>query len=806
MISIRPTALVSLLAIISAPFLGLCPAVFAQQQFLITMQSGMQLGPGQITEIPSIDGGAFQQQRAGDGLSKPILLLDDELRRTYVSKAQVLSSTPLATNPIKIEIEQVIAPDRANRLVSVGRPMAVTPFNPFGRRMITLPTPTGPLDVYQGITEIGPLYMRVQSLRTEDSVSWDMRISTKSIAHKELDAILRQQLDLTKPQAWFSMERLYSQSERYREARDTLAEAMTRLSETFPGEVQAMQDELKRLEQQFAAQMFREVELRLDAGQPQLASSILKSFPLAQLALETQLKAQDRISDLQRRQDQVRGLTQNMIDLRQELVGKEQEAALGTIIQEISAKLSLNTVDRLSDFNRLKDDKTLSADQRISLAISGWFLGNGSGVDNLAITTSLVEARNLVLECLRAPTAEECKKIADRLKTLESGNAKYVAAILANMAPPLDLPAPVENGPTGLYRIEIPSDSSEPWSYTVQLPPEYDPLRKYPCIVALQGPGMAAEAMIDWWSGPYSEMLQGRAGLASRHGYIVIAPQWLRKEQPDYLYSEQEHHRILKSLRDAMRRLSINTDRIFISGHGIGGNAAWDLALAHPDLWAGVVCIGAHAGKFLQRYRENAKAVPLYFVFGELDGTPLSVSGTELNEYVTSRNYDSVVVSYHGRGAGHFQEELDRIIEWTNLSSHVRKPFPKEINVSCNRAGDRYFWWLEAQSLNPNVIQHPMLYEKNNANQGKIQANILDPGANGVRVVKFPAKNYTVWLHPDMVDFSRTVRIDLEGETERLEITPDISVMIEDARSRAERQHPFWARFDQGPSASGSKR
>ena len=97
-------------------FLAWSATGFSQQRFLVTMQSGMQIGPGMISEIPSIDGGAFQQQRAGEGLSKPILLIDDELRKTYIAKAQVLASTPFEIRPEKIDIEQIVAPDRAAQM------------------------------------------------------------------------------------------------------------------------------------------------------------------------------------------------------------------------------------------------------------------------------------------------------------------------------------------------------------------------------------------------------------------------------------------------------------------------------------------------------------------------------------------------------------------------------------------------------------------------------------------------------------------------------------------------------------------
>ena len=66
-------------------------------------------------------------------------------------------------------------------------------------------------------------------------------------------------------------------------------------------------------------------------------------------------------------------------------------------------------------------------------------------------------------------------------------------------------------------------------------------------------------------------------------------------KQPMYNYTENEHQRILRPLRDAMRRFNIDSDRIFVAGHFMGADAAWDLALAHPDMWAGAIIIGGAA-------------------------------------------------------------------------------------------------------------------------------------------------------------------------------------------------------------------
>ena len=64
---------------------------------------------------------------------------------------------------------------------------------------------------------------------------------------------------------------------------------------------------------------------------------------------------------------------------------------------------------------------------------------------------------------------------------------------------------------------------------------------------------------------------------------------------------------MLGALRDACRRFAIDTDRVFLTGHGIGGDAAWDIGLAHPDIWAGVIPIVAVADRYVGRYAKNAR-------------------------------------------------------------------------------------------------------------------------------------------------------------------------------------------------------
>ena len=184
----------------------------------------------------------------------------------------------------------------------------------------------------------------------------------------------------------------------------------------------------------------------------------------------------------------------------------------------------------------------------------------------------------------------------------------------------------------------------------------------------------------------------------------MIAPVWTVEHQKQYGYSAHEHAAVLNSLRDACRRFSIDTDRVFLSGHSMGGDAAWDIGLAHPDLWAGVIPIVAQADRYCALYWENARYVPFYVVAGELDGAKLTKNARDLDRYLR-RGFDATVVEYLGRGHEDFYDEILRIFDW--MGRFRRNFFPREFACETMRPWDNYFWWVEVQGLPPRSTVDP---------------------------------------------------------------------------------------------------
>ncbi|MGE0755937.1 MAG: peptidase [Pirellulaceae bacterium] len=730
---------------------------------------------------------------------KPVVVCDDGVRFTYVPyhQAEGFVETP-PKNHERIKIPQLVA-SGGRRIVAVGDPLSISPFDQFGRRYYQMRVDGGrTLDVFQGITEITPTYTKIEGIRCESPCVWDLRIATSSIPAATLRKVLlrAEGADAKNADARLRVVRLFIQAEMYREA---LAE-LDLILKDFP-DLAHLKDQQVRLVQLLAQQVLRDIELRRDAGQHQRVIALLENFPDRDVAAETLLRVRDMLKDYDDQRRQSEQVVAHLDKHLASLADPDLKTRLAPVKDEIQRELNIHNLNRMADYLRLADDDTMATDQKLSLAISGWFLGSGSGIENLAVASSLMEVRELALKYLRSELVHEREELISRIKGLEGGTPAYVAKLVAHLKPPVETQVEPAGAP-GLYELKVKGieDQAE-FTYLVQLPPEYDPWKRYPCVVTLNGGGSTELQQISWWAGDYVEKSGMRTGQAARRGYVVIAPRWQRPLQSQYEYSLREHAAVLFALRDAMQRISIDSDQVFLSGHFAGGDAAWDIALAHPDLWAGCVMFAPHADRYVKYYRDNARTVPLYFVTGEKDvgtgeqGNWLVENGTEMDRYLSDTRTDCTLVVYRGRGRDldGFADEVQRIFDWMSLSSHRRNAAPQSFEVVSMRPWDNYFWWVECEGFPASSTVLPQAWPQSGARAAQIKAEVI--AKSGRVQIKSAASQVTVYLSPEIVDFSRPIQVAVDGQELRTEPQPDVAVILEDARSRADRQHPFWTQL-----------
>jgi hypothetical protein len=274
----------------------------------------------------------------------------------------------------------------------------------------------------------------------------------------------------------------------------------------------------------------------------------------------------------------------------------------------------------------------------------------------------------------------------------------------------------------------------------------------------------------------------------------VIAPQWSADHQKQYNYSAREHAAVLACLRDACRRFAVDTDRVFLSGHFMGGDAAWDLGLAHPDLWAGVIPIVAQADRYCALYWENAKYVPFYVVCGELDGGKLTKDARDLDRYLT-RGFNATVVEFRGRGYEDFSDEILRLFDW--MGRCRRNFFPRDFACVTMRTWDNFFWWVELGGLPRKSVVDPADWPQPRGTQPmQVSGKLLDNNGLSLRT---GSSQMTVCLSPEMLNLEQRVSITVNGRPVNSKdryVQPDVRTILEDVRARSDRQHPFWAKLD----------
>ena len=720
---------------------------------------------------------------AGPSGGESILMCDDELTRTMVAKRRVaqVDEAPLDPGMERIAIPQRV-PEDGRRVMGIGSILAATPFDAFGRRILSLATASGRVDVVQGITEITPRWVRVEGIHTEKPLLLDMRLATSSIPREVLAKIVSQQVDRSDSQQRLRVVRLLLQAERYDDARRELDAVL----EAFP-ELNNLAQERRSLAKLSAVKLLDEILMRGRVGQDRLALKLLDAFPADDADGET-LEAVREARDAYRSRRELAG---RLVSMLREMVGRlddddeETRRAAEAMVEEMEREMSFSTLDRLATFERVGTDAGLPPDRAGAIAINGWLQGAAAGNDNLKVALSAVRVRGLLRDYLRAADEPARNAAWAALRNEEAFDAGTLAGIAAAMRPPLD-PPPATS--PGLHEISARGIDGRDVRCLVQLPPEYDPLRRYPVIVSLHASWSTPLNQIEWWAGmPGADGL--RLGQATRHGAIVVAPAWAREQQSAYDYSAAEHAVVLASLREAMRRFSIDSDRVFLSGHSMGGDAAWDIGLAHPDLWAGVIVVSAAAGRYVNHYWPNARGLPIYVVGGELDAGTLQRNAMDLDRYL-SKGFDVTYVEYRGRGHEHFSDETLRIFDW--MARRKRGFFPRTIDVLTMRPWDRFFWWLEMEGAPPRTMALPEQWPlppgtRPFGMEGKVNAG------NAISV-HCGAERVRVWLSPELVDFRQPLTVTADGRVlHKGPITADERLLLEDLRLRADRQHPFWA-------------
>jgi poly(3-hydroxybutyrate) depolymerase len=204
--------------------------------------------------------------------------------------------------------------------------------------------------------------------------------------------------------------------------------------------------------------------------------------------------------------------------------------------------------------------------------------------------------------------------------------ARLRLALAALCLSPAGLAAQEEPAKSTQSRIEKRTydfkDAGKEMEYALFVPSNYDKSKRWPLIVALHGLFSTPRQILHY---------PGLTDLAEKYGYIVVAPMgyntagWYgapffpkgARTTPPNLgeLSEKDVMNVLDIVR---KEYNIDSDRIYLMGHSMGGGGTWHLGIKHPDLWAALAPI-APATTASPEGLKKIKDVPVILVQGDKD-------------------------------------------------------------------------------------------------------------------------------------------------------------------------------------------
>ncbi len=709
----------------------------------------------------------------------PIIMIDNGIIRYFVpTRLMKRFNNDQELSRLETFLLKQQTRSRNHMLKEVGSFSDVTDFDKYGRRTVTLKTSKGALALLQGVTEITPSYLKVIGLKQQ----WELGLRTTSVKEEILAAMLKNAIDPLNPNERISVARFYIQAGLYIPA----AQAFADIERDFPEYKEKIAAYVKDLRSLHSQQLLDELQQRRKAGQHRLAQVAITKFPTKNVSQGILRQIREIEEDYLTRSDQVEKALLRLGELEAEIKDQKKKNLLQAYRREIINQLNFESIDRLSAFLNLEGDDSLSAQEKLAMAYSGWILGAAHVVTDLDTALNFWTARAQVLDYLRNEDEQQSDFLIEDLEKLEGVSTEVVKQMIPLLPPILD--APVREN-DDVFSIQVTDEGAEvPVSYSVLLPIEYNPHHSYPMIVALRPSHLSAKSELNWW-GKY----KNGPGQSQRRGYIVIAPEYLQKGQEAYYDNETAHYAVIQSIRDVRKRFNVDSDRVFLAGHGTGGDAAFDIGMSHPGLFAGVIPITGKTSAFNLHYWENAKHLSWYIVGGELDRDTLEHNSLVVNRMMR-HGYDVIYAEFKGRGYENYYEEIHNLFNWMELQQRLK--YPKEIEEKILRPMDNRFYWARTEKIPAKIMQTKLVNGKKRIQARPIRFNVSIKVGN-VIYVNSGGKINTLWLSPELVDYEKRLMVRVDGKRKFNDfLRPDMKAMLDDFRNRGDRQKLFDVRLD----------
>ncbi len=395
-----------------------------------------------------------------------------------------------------------------------------------------------------------------------------------------------------------------------------------------------------------------------------------------------------------------------------------------------------------------------------------------------------------------ASAAERRKLVQELPRTFPKLSIANLALILRQGIRP--------TGPTnsGVSKAElvIREDGSKT-TYQLYTPRGYTPFERWPLLVFNHGKGGDGSRSISRWK-----------SLAEKYRVIICCPTATTFRDKGWGGTRSERSITLSAVAQLRRRMWIDERRIYLAGVSMGAHGAWDIAMHHPDRFAGVFSL--LGGPRIKHYRllPGLRHTAVYGAQGALDD-PRLVRGVRYA--MTRLETLGHKVRYREEPALGHEQVPGAEADFLGFVSAVHKPdYPKKVALRATGSRHARNYWLQVlshdrQAMDPKKpLSIPGFRRLAEADRLRVIVEFYEKkvlsvvghltGPNRIELTANPhVGKVRVHLAPELVDFSRPLVVTYNGKTAfsgRVKVR--LEHLLEEARRNPDRAELYWAAID----------
>ncbi|MCF8413008.1 MAG: prolyl oligopeptidase family serine peptidase [Melioribacteraceae bacterium] len=413
-------------------------------------------------------------------------------------------------------------------------------------------------------------------------------------------------------------------------------------------------------------------------------------------------------------------------------VNVKVRSAGGGIVAEKNTKRNSSVEFKTDDWSEGSYDICfVSEDNKGNLITSNmlWYKG-----DPLELASELVHE---VPEYGKDPTGLIHKMLKELLMNRMDGFEDIDRNKIPNIYPALmeyeeiKLGADANKRSNGFIRLAwIDPIDGTPQFCRVNLPLNYDPQNKYPLVIKLHGYNPSNPKYINWWS-----VDKRHNEYADRYNIIYAEPHG----RGNTGYRGLGELDVIRCVEKIIDELSVDEDRVYLTGDSMGGGGTWWVGTRHPEIFAAIAPIYGgwdyHVIMDKDEYQSLSKNEKFFneksSSYAQADAlltTPVMVFHGDIDAAVNVEESRYVVkmlqrwgyeINYHEfPGFGHEGIDLwDELIPW--LLKHKRNYSPKQVRLRSAELRTAQSHWVQVtQRKNPfEMIKAEVEVFKNNTIQ-----------------------------------------------------------------------------------------